>query len=186
MEGFLSRSDHSHLLRLVALYKDCFTASTTTTKAPGFRNSLVLYSLPEIFPLLTELIDSCVPVVTRSLGLRDFIPSSIEMQLTAHRAGGFFKKHRDNTDHATARRLISYAYYFHQEPKLFRGGELVLFGRDDSIGQGKKRDRKHVIKPRDNTIVFFRSEQSHEIRQVSCESNVLDFCRLTVNGWIKR
>jgi hypothetical protein len=107
IENFLAPAHRTELLRAVADRRHLFTAAQVTTKEPNFRSALVQYHVPDIFPLLRELIASCVPVLTRALGMNDFYPSEIEMQFTAHPAGAFFKRHRDNVSELTSRRAIS-------------------------------------------------------------------------------
>ena len=43
----------------------------------------------------------------------------IELDVTAHVAGGFYKAHRDNSEDFNLRRKLSFVYYFHRHPRRF-------------------------------------------------------------------
>ena len=108
----------------------------------------------------------------------------IELSATAHRGGGFFRAHRDNAGMYPTRR-VSYAYYFHREPKRFSGGELLLY--DTCVTTSDYRTTAFSrIDPVHNSIVFFPSGYYHEVLPVRCESDAHEDARFTVHGWIHR
>ena len=47
-------------------------------------------------------------------------------------------------------------------------------------------DTYRTVEPTDNSIVFFASEEMHEVRPVVCESRAFMDSRFTINGWIAR
>ena len=63
-----------------------------------------------------------LPEVLTKLKFRPFEISEIEVQLTAHNDGCYYKIHNDAGSEKTASREITYVYYFYQEPKAFSGG----------------------------------------------------------------
>ena len=113
----------------------------------------------------------------------------IEVDVTAHLTGGFFEPHSDDStdsaDPLLGTREISYAYYFHQEPRRFDGGDLLLYDTCPESG-GFRRTVCSRIEPVGNTIVFFPSGCYHEILPVACHSNAFQDGRFTVNGWIHK
>jgi len=179
IENVLAESQNRRLFDSICRNASRFERSTTTTREPNFRKSLVLYSLPQFFPVFAELIEICMPFVIRTLGKRVFEVRDVELQVTAHNDGDFFKTHTDNGSGKTRRRSISFVYYLHRLPKPFRGGELILYG---SSGRGQIQ----TIEPLNNSILFFRSERSHAVGPVRCPSKKFEDSRFTVNGWVCR
>lgn len=76
-----------------------------------------------------------LPAMQTALGLRRFAPARVEMKMTNHVDGGFFKAHRDNYDvHAAAGRAITWLYYFGEDEPRYRGGDLYLCDSDTVTG----------------------------------------------------
>ena len=101
----------------------------------------------------------------------------VEMAMSAYLGGGFFAEHVDAGPCFRTRRL-SFAYYFHAEPRRFRGGELLLH---DGHGQpGFTR-----IEPQHNSIVFYPAWALHQITAV--EGDFKDFrdARFAIHGWLR-
>ncbi len=93
----------------------------------------------------------------------------IEVKITAHREGGFFKIHQDGFQNCpeNGTRFLSWVYYFHAQPKPYQGGDLVLF---DSTC-----DPSHHIcnplnytryTPADNQLIIFPSWFYHGVTPV--------------------
>jgi Rps23 Pro-64 3,4-dihydroxylase Tpa1-like proline 4-hydroxylase len=179
IENFLAPGQCARLLALAVGSKSQFETSTTTTGAKNYRRSAVLYWPPERLLSIVGPIRSCMPFVTRSLGQRRFRVRKVEVQVTAHNDGDFFNVHTDNGDRITGRRVITFVYYLHRVPRRFAGGELKLF-----TGAGRKAPVE--IEPRNNTIVFFRSDREHAVRRTRCRSRRFEDGRFTINGWICR
>src|SRR5439155_10127989 len=102
---------------------------------------------------------------------------------TLHRPGGFYQIHRDNSGPKKRARRISYAYYFHQRPKRFSGGDLLLY--DTDVQQGTCLPAFTRIVPRDNSIVFFPSSFCHQVTTVNCNLDDFTQGRFALNGWIR-
>ena len=112
----------------------------------------------------------------------------VELNVTAHHAGGYYTCHTDNGDSTPlqAGRRISYVYYFHREPRRFTGGDLLLYDTDYEAQDWAMRAYSRLL-PTDNTLVLFPSDSYHEITKVEpANSEALPFGdgRFTVNGWI--
>lgn len=143
-------------------------------------------------PLIVEKVRQVIPKILAALQTQEFPLAPIEAQLTSHNDGEYFKLHNDNGMEALASRILTFVYYFHQQPKAFTGGELHIYDgkfeseQDEKGEKGKKfvPTGYQVVVPRNNCIVFFPSQLMHEVTQVQCPSrNFLDG-RFTVNGWI--
>ncbi len=112
-----------------------------------------------------------------------FVPAKIELQLTAHNDGEFYKRHIDTrtgpSDEPTVR-LISFVYYCSASPSRFSGGALRLYGF------GENDTRQVDIEPVCDSLVVFPSWAPHEVLPVACESGRFEDSRFAINGWIRR
>ena len=179
IDNFLADRENRRFLELIYRNAARFELSGTSTGEPNYRKSLVFYPPDECFPMLLKLIKSCLPFVTRALGKNSFRVREVDMQVTAHNDGDFFKIHTDRGGGRTRKRLITFVYYLHRVPRPFTGGELILHSPPVS-------KRGFAVEPSNNSIVFFRSEQEHAVRRVHCRSQKFEDSRFTINGWICR
>ena len=108
----------------------------------------------------------------------------IELDVTAHVAGGFYKIHRDDSEDFNLRRKLSFVYYFHRRPRRFAGGDLLLHDTDfdNHLASLVWYTR---IEPLHNSAVFFPSAAFHQITPVECDTRDFADGRFTVNGWIR-
>jgi Rps23 Pro-64 3,4-dihydroxylase Tpa1-like proline 4-hydroxylase len=179
VENFLAEHENRRFLEMIYRNACRFEPSSTTTKEPNYRKSLVFYPPDEYFAKLPELINSCLPFVTRALGKSRFTVREVDLQVTAHNDGDFFKIHSDRGSGKTRNRSITFVYYLHYVPRSFTGGELILYSP-------LTKKRRFVVEPSNNSIVFFRSEREHAVRRVNCQSHKFEDSRFTINGWICR
>ena len=192
IENFLTELEQEELWQFTKNHKHDFVLSDVySQKLPVsdrqyHRHSLILDQPFDLSPLIVEKIRQVLPQTLATLQTQEFPIGSIEAQLTAHNDGEYFKLHNDNSVEAVASRVLTFVYYFHQQPKAFTGGELRIY---DGKFEGEKDEKfvptgYHVVVPRNNCIVFFPSQLMHEVTQVQCPSqNFLDG-RFTVNGWV--
>ena len=100
------------------------------------RETLVLKDIGAIRTKFIELIHARLPFVFERLCLRSFDVGKIEVKMTNHLDGGFFKTHADNsTKLGRSGRMISFCYYFSQSPKRFQGGDLLLFDTEQGTSK---------------------------------------------------
>ena len=103
----------------------------------------------------------------------------VEMSMSAHLGGDFFAKHIDNASRATRTRMVSFAYYFHREPRRFSGGELLLHdSHSDACGFTR-------IEPRGNSIVFFPAWCTHQITPIENDRDDFGAARFAIHGWLR-
>ncbi|HEX4423775.1 MAG TPA: 2OG-Fe(II) oxygenase [Terriglobales bacterium] len=150
------------------------------------RRSHVLVNLGERHDVLLHRLQACLPKVIRKLGQDPFRPSRVEMQITASNDGDFFCWHCDNAGEAIASREITFVYFFHREPKAFRGGELRIYDSRWDNGAYVPTQNYRAIVPQQNQVVLFASSLAHEITPVECPSRAFTDSRFTVNGWFHR
>ena len=133
--------------------------------------------LPWFLPKLTAAAEGALA----RLPVRDLESYKVELEMTAHGNDGFFQVHRDGSMAACSGRRLSYVYYFHRQPRPFRGGDLLLYDTDRQAGNFEMGVFTR-IEPLRNSIVFFPSDCFHEITPVSGAEEFGD-ARFTVNGW---
>jgi Rps23 Pro-64 3,4-dihydroxylase Tpa1-like proline 4-hydroxylase len=149
-----------------------------------YRRSRVLLDLGGHHSIILDRIQRCSPRVFEKLGVEPFWPTRAEVQITASNHGDFFRCHSDNGHQDIRSRALTFVYFFHREPKKFRGGELRLYDSRIQDGACVPAETHRVIVPRQNQIVFFPSSLEHEITTVDCASQEFADSRFTVNGWL--
>lgn len=187
IDNFLSPEIHQYALQTALTKANQFVASQTTTNADDYRRSSILYATlyPNLYDLLRQRLLDWLPRVLDELGLDHFSPGQVEMQLTAHNDGCFYKIHNDSGSPETETRILTYVYYFYQEPKQFSGGELRLYETDINGSMVTPSDCFNTIEPVNNRIVFFDSRCKHEVLPVACPSRSFPDSRFTLNGWLR-
>jgi len=188
IDNFLSPDENREALEIALNNQQQFITSTTTTNAENYRKSWVLYAtlFPSFYELLKKKIIKTVPSILAQLKMSEFLISKVEMQLTAHNDGCYYKVHNDSGSATTATRELTYVYYFCQEPPPFSEGQLRLYDTELKEGVANSYSTYKDIEPRNNRIVFFNSRCKHEVLPVRCPSQKFEDSRFTLNGWIRR
>ena len=188
IDNFLPQEEYQQVLDTAFNKRAEFKDSRTVTNTENYRQSLILpgKEFSEVYYLIKNKLLEQFPSLINQLKHPEFSVSHVEMQMTAHNDGAFYKVHTDAGSEKTKTRELTYVYYFYQEPKQFSGGELKIY---DTEMQGKKiiqKENSQVIEPRNNSIVFFNSRCKHEVLPISCSSNEFKASRFTLNGWLRR
>lgn len=127
---------------------------------------------------------SVLPHVLARLRMEGLHRFRIQMSVTVHLGGGFYRVHKDNGGKRTRLRKLSYVYYLSRKPRRFAGGDLLLY--DTNVeASGASSAVFSRIEPLDNSLVFFPSGAFHEVTPVACASQDFRDGRFTVNGWIQ-
>jgi SM-20-related protein len=171
IQNFLGTALNQELLEFTIANESNFVPSTTSSNEANYRSSLVLYDLKEWRSIFEQKLSAVLPAVFESIEIDPFIPSQIEMQLTSHGDGNFYKWHSDNGSHDVSDRVLTYVYYFWHEPKMFRGGHLEF--------------EHEEFAPINDGIVFFPSSWQHQVTPVQLSSDIPLFRRHSINGWIR-
>ena len=188
IDNFLPEEEYQQVIDTAFNKQSEFKDSRTVTNTENYRQSLILpgKEFSEVYYLIKNKLLEQFPSLINQLKHPEFSVSHVEMQMTAHNDGAFYKVHTDAGSEKTKTRELTYVYYFYQEPKQFSGGELKIY---DTEMQGKKviqKENSQVIEPRNNSIVFFNSRCKHEVLPISCDSNEFKASRFTLNGWLRR
>lgn len=188
---FLAPDDHARLLASALAWEQDFTESgifddkgeRQVDQMTRKSRTLTSGQFEELWGMFDKRLRAMLPVVRQQLGIPWFPLVKVERQLTAHARGGFFVPHVDTGDAHVHGRRISCVYYFHQQPKRFRGGELRLYDTwvtpTGTTGAGTYT----TLAPIDNSIVFFPSDAFHEVCPVETATDAFADSRFTVTIW---
>lgn len=140
-------------------------------------NSLMPKFFKDHYKILGKKVKQELPGVIEKLGLEPFELGHIEMHLTSHNHGEFYKPHIDNGNGTLKNRVITFVYYFHSIPREFTGGQLLFL---------HNKPKPLIVEPHNNSIVFFNSSLMHAVHPVNCPSGLFEHGRFTLNGWVWR
>jgi Rps23 Pro-64 3,4-dihydroxylase Tpa1-like proline 4-hydroxylase len=188
LEQFLSDEEQKTVIERIISREQEFEPSRVTTAIEGVRKSILLNDDAHIRGLFRKKIYHLMPKITQALGLPSAsapAASEFECQITAHLDGGFYHAHTDNGSSDTASRVLSYVYYFQTRPHSFFGGELKLYEPRLEDGMDVTGGDYLLIKPENNSIVFFPSQITHEVLPTYVPSQAFIDSRFTVNGWVR-
>lgn len=187
-DDFLSPEENQNALAIALEQQEKFVPSSTTSKADNYRQSCILYAthFPQFYHQLKHKILVALPEVWTSLNHSPFPVTQVEMQLTVHSDGCYYKVHNDSGSPETITRELTYVYYVHSEPAQFSGGELRLYQTDPHDGRLLDRKRFKTVTPQNNRLVLFNSRCQHEVMPVRCSSKAFETSRFTFNGWLRR
>lgn len=196
LKGFLTRTEQKRLFKVVSSAgRERFRPAGVggnKDKPEGVvnrntRDAIVAVgeTRREVGPWFRPKLRSILPSAWARLGLEHIEQCRIEMDITAHLSGGYYKPHRDNGEGLYRERRLSYVYYFHREPKRFSGGDLHLYDGEVEEGSGGVVSYFR-IEPLHNSLVLFPSHYIHEITAVECDPDDFMSGRFTVNGWVRR
>jgi Rps23 Pro-64 3,4-dihydroxylase Tpa1-like proline 4-hydroxylase len=192
---FLSAEERERALafalsNLEALDQSTIFRETKGVVDQGSRSSNVLFEPKALRAWFLPKVRALATTAMRRTGMAAFPPGEIELQLTLHRDGDFYRIHADSdmeyeprSETRVTGRLLTFVYYFSRQPARFSGGELMLYR--SAVG-GRAYDPAAAIRlhPEDNSIIFFPSPIFHEVRPVSMTSEDPGDGRFTLNGWI--
>lgn len=186
INNFFSTEDHQKLLNLTLANQNNFFSSEVINQESQYRQSYIL--LPEHFAefheLITQKILTARPQVMEQLEIQMFLVAHLEIQITAHLHGGYYKIHQDVDGGKAANRKLTYVYYFYQEPQGFYGGDLRLYETKITEKSAIIQEKFTQIQPLNNSIIFFDSRCKHEVLPVYSPSQQFADGRFTLNGWI--
>ena len=132
----------------------------------------------EVRPWFEPLLRAAFAEALPRLGLPEPRPHSVGLGMSVHRGGGFYTRHRDNGRHGFRTKVLSFAYYFHRQPRRFTGGELLL--HDENAATFTR------IEPQHNSIVLFPAGCVHEIAAVGSDLEDFADARFALHGGLER
>lgn len=188
IDNFLKSEEYLQALDVAFSKQEEFVNSRTVTNAANYRSSSILYAtlFPDLYYLVKNKILTTLPLVLKTLNYPEFAVSRVEMQMTAHNDGCFYKVHTDAGSEKTKDRQLTYVYYFYQKPKQFSGGELKIYDTELRNSSFQQKENSQTIEPRNNSIVFFNSRCKHEVLPITCPTQNFQHSRFTLNGWLRK
>ncbi|HKW54508.1 MAG TPA: 2OG-Fe(II) oxygenase, partial [Stellaceae bacterium] len=184
LENFIDAAIHAELLKFVLAHEPNFAAPAARDGGDG--RAPVLRAFPQFAGLFRDRVRSLQPQLAVAFGIGEFPIGDIECRLSAHNDGDYVNLRSDNGSPETVERAISFAYYFHAEPKSYSGGEFRLYNSRIANGRYECGEQACEIQPKNNSILFFPSHCHHEVLPLRCPSNRFVDGRFILDGWVRR
>lgn len=188
-QSFLDPDELESVWKLVISRQSMFGQSRVynSEKLTDIRYSNVLYEqqLQGLLPWFLDKVETKLRESFQQLGLDSFDPAKKEIQLTAHKDGGFYNVHSDKVENSPSRsRVVTYVYYFHSQPKQFCGGDLLLY---DRCAEKQVHSWWYTrLVSQHNVLLFFPSSFYHQVTPVRQKAPRFLDSRFTINGWFHR
>ena len=189
IDGFLPEDLHRRLLGHALGTQAQFEPTQVRADGAGRLNSQVRRSWAakhglgdlraEFLAAITERFEG----IREQIGVPAFPVEKCELELAAHRDGCFYLPHLDtqtgiNGAGVRGVRALTMVYYFHRQPRGFRGGELALYPFSP--------EAPLLLEPADNRLLAFPSFARHEVRAISCPGDAWEDARFAINCWFWR
>ena len=189
IDGFLPDDAAQALLDHAIASRDAFQPAIVARDGARYADDADRRAMtnPDLGPArcaFTAAVEAHAEHLCRQVGLAPFPVVAWDIELAAHRDGGYFHEHIDtmtaaNRSGQPGDRVISIVYYLHRPEARFSGGELVLRPFDRS-GQEIR------ITPRHNRLVAFPSFARHEVATVHVPGDGWEDARFSINCWLLR
>ena len=199
IRDFFDKDINKAILKEVIINKKNFKAATIGSgKKVNFRSNNVvyydeLYSKDRSKSILLKSLDSVFgtnmfrEIVSSSPYPINLFTSSNYHETQVSRYGDDgqkYKYHIDTFDNNT--RQLSLVYYFHEEPKKWKGGDIQF--TNCPIYKGKPIDKKYkrlTLTPENNMAVIFGAHTAHMVMPTK-SPKTFKYGRFSVNCWIGR
>lgn len=189
IDGFLQPALHARLLEHALCSEAHFHPTEIRVEGGGHYNPdtrrswACMGGLGPAHDDFLAVVESRRDALLAELGIPPFSPARSELELAAHRDGGFFGPHIDTFTGQLrtglhSDRVLTMVYYFHRQPKGFSGGALALhpFSKVSPL----------LIEPVDNRLVAFPSFAMHSVQPIQVPGDAWDNARFAVNCWFHR
>lgn len=176
LDNFLTPVQHNDLLNYVFPQHSMFgSASRDRTHSDSFER---------LRSEIVSRVEAVLPEVLHQLGIPSFPIGSIEAESIFKTYGHHDPFTRDNSSPETAKRIVSFVYFFYPEPKPFTGGELLIYDSKIVNKACMAAESFKTVEPRNNSIVFFFSSYSYESLPISDRFTVSDNKAFQFKGWV--
>ena len=183
--NFLTEEENRAVLDYAIRKEPDYQTSQVDTDVLGHRHSRVLMRLDDLDIDVAARILEIVPDALKHFGLPLVSEPKLEMQLTTHNEGGYYRIHNDNGTPNTAARVLTYVYYFHGQPVGFQGGQIRLYDSRIEFGRSRPAETFVQLNPENNMLLLFPSRVMHEVLPTHCTSRAFANGRFTLNGWLR-
>jgi SM-20-related protein len=182
---FLTEQENRAVLDYAIRKEPDYQGSKVETTVADHRRSRVLMRLDDLNVDFAARILEIVPDALTYFGFPLVSEPKLEIQLTTHNEGGYYRIHNDNGTPSTATRVLTYVYYFHRQPVAFQGGQIRLYDSRVEFGRARPAESFAEISPQNNMLLLFPSRLVHEVLPTYCSSRVFGDGRFTLNGWLR-
>jgi SM-20-related protein len=183
-DNYLSKGLLASLLKFVEGHAEEFeTFARAKRGGRKSRRSLILNELGDFKDMFCERVRSDLPAVLEKLQIPDFPISGIDCQIAAYHNDHYFKRHCDS-GYVTPR-IVTFVYYFHNEPRSFEGGSLRLYNGKLENGVYTCGKTAVDLDPTNNAMLFFPSACYHEVLPIKCSSGEFRDGRFAVAGCVR-
>jgi Rps23 Pro-64 3,4-dihydroxylase Tpa1-like proline 4-hydroxylase len=191
IKNFLPRSFHETLLPFVLSVQDKLEPAKVSgldgqgAYNPDMRESLELPGECDVKTRFGAHIGEILPAIIPRLHVPPFEIGNMDVKVRAYLDGHFFKVHMDSPPQVDkiCRRKVSFTYFFHNLPRGYTGGDLLLF--DTHLERNRFTTSGFTsIAPEDNLLVLFPSPYYHSVVPVSCPSKLYVNSRFVINGHV--
>jgi SM-20-related protein len=183
--NFLTEQENHAVLDYAIRKEPDYQTSKVETDVSGHRRSQVLMRLDDLNVDFSGRILEIVPDALNYFGLPLVKEPKLEIQLTTHNEGGYYRIHNDSGTPNTAARVLTYVYYFHRQPVAFQGGQIRLYDSRVEFGRSRPAESFAEISPQNNMLLLFPSRLMHEVLPTYCSSRAFGDGRFTLNGWVR-
>ncbi|MBC7545328.1 MAG: 2OG-Fe(II) oxygenase [Candidatus Sericytochromatia bacterium] len=174
------------LARLSQREPDFVAAGTTDAGLAGLRQSRILADAAALEDDWRAWIRPEIKWAMDQFGMHERV-SGLEVQMTVHGDGAFYRTHRDVSDSVeTDTRIVTFVYYLSRSPRPFSGGQLKLYDYRCVEGIWRQAETFRLIEPEPNRLILFPACFLHEVLPVESLSGAFADSRFTVNGWVHR
>ena len=187
MTNFLTPAQCERLLEVALHGRERFSTARVNSEHPRLDPKVRITleadarTLSDFRPWFARKIRSVLPEVSARLQMASLDRYRLEVGMRVYLTGGFYRAHRDRSSGCGHPRRVGFVYFFHREPRRFRGGDLLLYDTNDDPGAAFSR-----IVPLRNGIIFFPSRAWHQVTPVQCETNDFGDGRWAVNGHVRQ
>ena len=147
----------------------------------GVRNQTVFFPDDGFTQFFSDAVLPLLHAIRNKLGVKYTKITESSIQIAATGNGQFGKIHSDSLLPPYMSR-IAFLYYFHQTPKVFSGGDLLIY--DTNINQKKFTHQYTRIVNKDNMLIAFPGCFFHEITEVTNSSVKFEDNRFAISFWV--
>lgn len=177
LDNFLKPAEYQHLLE-------------TVFPQEGTASSGIQLPTPQSFALSREVllhrVQMMLPDVLIQLGMGGFPLTEMEAAEIPDHAIEGQSISTDGNSPETALRVVNFVYFFHQTPKPFTGGELLVYDSQIVNTQLTVAQTYKTVEPRNNSMVFFLTSNAYEVLRVYPNSPAFRDRCFRVQGWMRR
>lgn len=144
------------------------------------RDQIIYFPDGNFKQIFLDAISPLFTTIRKQLNVSKSEVSKFDMQMSSTGNHQYGKAHsdmpiKDNMDYLSK---ISFVYYFHKTPKVFTGGDLLVY--DTQVGSHQFVEQYTRFTTEDNLIVGFPSSFMHEITKVNSPSTKFEDSRFAV------